>query len=201
MLNRNMDNLYKLLDWKFDPLLNMDLTRFRDRFTKVDIEEASPDFLNKLNDSNLKLVFVGVFYSQPGYRGSIHVDGILDDLSGPWSSRIKINWTNTETTSTLWFDVKEQDRIGEPTKTNANSDYIKFDKCRKTLIRKSNLKGWHLFESGIPHCVRNYTEEDRWCVSFVVQDANDMTPWPSLETLTKRLCPASAAGEAIILTR
>lgn len=192
--------LYKNINWTFNPLIDMDLSRFQLRFTEVNKADINPEFLLELEKVNLKLIFTGIFYAPPGCRSSIHVDGKLNEILGPWPSRFKLNWTNIGTTDSRWYDILDEDRIGSPIRTDVNSDFVDFSFCKKKLLMNANLTGWHLFESGMPHGVVNNSKDLRWCISSVVQDVVDNTPWPTLELLLERLCPESAAGEAILLT-
>lgn len=186
--------LYKNINWTFAPLIDMNLCRFQERFGKVTFGEINPEFLIALEKVNLKLMFTGVFYAPHGCKSSIHVDSQLEKLTGPWPSRFKLNWTNVATTHSRWYDILDEDRVGSPVRTDVESDFVDFTNCKKKLLVNANLVGWHLFESGVPHGVVNNSKDPRWCISSVVQDITDNTPWPSLDLLVERLCPVGVRG-------
>jgi hypothetical protein len=196
-----MDSHFINIDWYFDPLIDMNLTRFDNRMVKIPYEDINPVFIQKLEDANLKLILAEAFHSRPGFQCSVHVDGSVADPTLPWDSRCRINWVDIPCVLTQWYNILPEDRNRAVISTTMiGTSFIHYDPVPKTVIQSAYLKGWHLFESGVPHKVFNRSKEHRWCLGFVTCPIEQENGWATMKEISERLCPGSAAGEATLLT-
>lgn len=183
-----MSEFYKNIDWNFNPLLDMDLTRFTDRMTKIPTDDINPLFLNRLEEANFKLVLAECFHSWPGFQCSVHIDGHVEDPTLPWESRCRINWVDKDVVLTQWYDILPENRVkAVVSKTMIGTNFIHYDPVPKTVVESVYLKGWHLFESGVPHKVFNQSKEHRWCLGFVVCPADLPNGWTTMKDIEERL--------------
>ena len=181
-----MNTLY--IDWNFDPLIDMDLTRFSKRVTVIQSEDINPIFLDKLSSCGLRLVLAESFYSYPGFCGLVHVDGNPTSLGESWESRCKINLVNVPKTLTQWYDILPENRVRPNiSKTPIGTNFIHYDSVPNTVIEDAYLSGWHLFESGVPHKVINKSEYHRWSLCFVACPIGEPDGWSTMDVIRRKL--------------
>jgi hypothetical protein len=183
-----MSSHFRNIDWNFNPLKDMDLSRFTNPVKNVPIDDINDLVLQKFVDSNLKLVITQAFFLGPGHVYAPHLDGKYVD-SDLWISRCKINWVDKPVALNKWFDVAYEDRHkAKFSRTSANTHYVNFSDVPKEIAEEAYIEGWHIFEAGKPHQVMNNSNESRWCISFIICEIeNHENGWITMKSLEDRL--------------
>lgn len=174
---------YSPINWNFDPLKNMDLTRFTARTTKVESSECTPELLAAIDSLGLKLQLVEIFYSRKYFQSTLHAD--FFPVDNKWTSRCKINWNSTSLADSRWYNFSPDSVMSECGTTDIATNFVKIQEdsfTRSCVPIRAKIGGWHLFEAGFPHQVVNGNPSDRWCVC-VVCDHDGNSTFSHFETL------------------
>ena len=136
-----------------------------DRATHINPE------VNKLLDQcNLYIRFGELFYT-PAYRTTlIHVDSEPDEYMVP-GDMAKINYIGGGKGSLMHWYTTLKDKPYEPTGRNK---FISYEPHEVKLISSSNLVGYNIAQTGIPHNITT-SNEARYCVSLTLA-IKDETP-------------------------
>ena len=103
-----------------------------------------------------------IFYTPPKTQTFIHID---HKIYG--TNRCKLNWIFGAPGSVMewWQRINEEAPIPYKT-TRIGSRYIQFEYEECTKIYEAEVGMPSLINSGVPHSVNNFTDQDRWCLSF-----------------------------------
>lgn len=183
-----MGTNYIKIDWDFDPLIDMNLSRFKERITWIPIEDVNPALIRQLSAASLKIKPPQAFYSPPSFCSSCHVDGNIENLAAPWVSRCKINWISSPVALNEWYEILPEDRNKTlHSVTGVGTTYANFNLAPKKVIESARLAGWYIIEAGIPHKVSNHSPDHRWCISIGLSLSAQELGWPTMNSIRDRL--------------
>ena len=115
-----------------------------------------------------------LFYSPPGARQPVHVDG------SNYSNRCKINWRIDALGSVMnWWQVKNSNYSPICLTTSLGGSYLLADKSQYEIVWSDQLLLPSLVNVGVMHNIINYTDQARWCMSYnlVNLDTNESLQW------------------------
>jgi hypothetical protein len=130
------------------------------------IKEQDSRFVSLLNTLDLAIVHSEIFYSPPGAKLFIHIDG--PSLGKPIC---KINWIfGADGSFMTWYKLKDETTTMSVSKTAIGTDYLflKEEECDESW--RAEVRQPSLINAGIPHSMTNPTNEYRWCMSYVIAD-------------------------------
>ncbi len=124
-----------------------------------DIAEELKFFLIK------KFLFISngyLFYTPPGYKSAIHVDGIS------LHQRPALNFVlNSNRLGIMkWYKLKDGISVPLPELTSNATMYLQVEENDTEEIAQHNLKKLCLVHTGIFHNIENPDEIGRWCISI-----------------------------------
>ena len=108
-------------------------------------------------------VFAGeLFYSPPGFRQLLHVDGCN------YSNNCKINWRIGAVGSVMnWWQVKKNSSFTpKRVSTRIGTSFLMADKTQYDIVWSDQLLLPSLVNAGVVHNVINCTDQARWCMSY-----------------------------------
>ena len=167
-----MRELYHNIDLDIEPLVDMTMPD-RVRHNKLYNENINPKLINLLRAVGICPAGSGIFYSPPGFTTEVlHTDCHISDPHSEWPSIAKLNFiVGEKDTLSMWGDVPLKYRILSSSKsTDINQEYQAYNIRWCENIETYKLFGWHLFEAGIPHTVRNPTKNKKWTISMVMHE-------------------------------
>ena len=150
------------LDFNFPILKNIPLPRVRH------YQLASSAIINKeaidiFYQKKVYVPLVEVFYSEPFFKSSIHIDGKGGDY-------VKLNVIRGGEGSVMsWYSIKPHEKK-ESLINDIGAVYSNYS-LDEVELRYSKSVNTSCVQVGIPHGVINY-EEERWCVGIVLRDIN-----------------------------
>lgn len=128
------------------------------------------EIVKLLDQCNLYIRFGELFYT-PAYRTTlIHVDSEPDEYMVP-GDMAKINYIGGGKGSLMHWYTTLKDKPYEPTGRNK---FISYEPHEVKLISSSNLVGYNIAQTGIPHNITT-SNEARYCVSLTLA-IKDETP-------------------------
>ena len=119
------------------------------------------DLLSLLDDLDLKVIYIEVFFKHPFEKNPIHADDGPSDMS-------KLNWIFGGGRSVMnWWTPK----IGEQYKpievvTDINSSALCYPEDSVDLVHTQAIGFPSIIQSGVPHNI-TMGNEPRWCYSLV----------------------------------
>ena len=121
-----------------------------------------------LSSKNLHVKFYEIFYTPPQQELYIHVDRNV------YSNMAKLNFCICDPLSVMnWFTPKEQFKKKMASQTMLKTDYLRFKSEEVDLEYTECIAGWYLVNAGIPHNATNFTDKQRWTLSYTLLDLNN----------------------------
>lgn len=185
---------YIKIDWDFEPLIDMNLSRFTELVTPVPREDVNPLFFEILSAAKLKFVASRVFYSPPGYSGPTHSDDATQ------SSICKINWATAPAALNEWYEILPRYRSKTPIITTlAGSTFTDYSLAPQKVIESAHLSGWYMIEAAVPHKITNQSAVCRWGMSLIICPEEQSPPgWATTDIIRNRLKNLIARRVAIL---
>lgn len=113
-----------------------------------------------------------VFYSIPGHRRPIHIDG-----NQKIGKICKINWVYGGTGSLMrWWEPKDPSKPPKEGLTIIGSKYCAYDEQDCNMVWESAVGFPSLVQAGLPHDMINSSHEPRWCMSYAIYDGITRKP-------------------------
>ena len=140
----------------------------------LDKNEVDTQLIDFLDELNLSISHAEAFYTCPGRFTSIHVDGKQFD------QHTKLNWVYGAPGSKMhWYKLKDN-AAQQDYETVIGTKALYFNKEDCELVHSAEVGLPSLVNVGGPHNVENCTDEQRWCLSFVLWDNvhNNRLEWP-----------------------
>jgi|694.fasta_scaffold88964_4 hypothetical protein len=120
-----------------------------------------------LDQLNLFVMHSEIFYTPPQQGIYIHVD------TNKFSNMTKLNFCICNPFSMMnWFEIKKEYRDKNHLKqTMLTTNYLKYEPNEvETILHSECVAGWYIVNAGIPHNSTNFTNEQRWTLSYVLKD-------------------------------
>lgn len=169
-----MNNYCKKIQLPFDvELKNFPPTQYEDRVYMIRPAWSTIDkkLLSFLSSKKLHIKFYEVFYTPPQHDLHIHVD------SNEYSNMTKLNFCLSSIDSVMnWFEPKTEFKNKSSSQTMLKTNYLKFKPEEVDLLHTQCIAGWYLVNAGIPHNATNFTDEQRWTLSYTLLDLSVNPP-------------------------
>jgi hypothetical protein len=154
----------------FDPVL-VDRSPESSWHATIPINGFDPRITGFLNGLGITIPLAEVFYSLPGIRRPIHIDGnTMKDLC-------KLNWVYGGSGSKMrWWRPPPSGKGPIDRITSAGTKCITYEDEGCQVIWEASVGFPSLVQVGVPHDMVNSSIESRWCVSYVLYDRTTGNP-------------------------
>ena len=134
----------------------------RNRHIRVPKEHISTELLEWLDRMNLKIDWVELFYSFPGYITKIHTDGQGGDYT-------KLNWQYGGQSSVMRYYRPIKQGHKDSVASSIDSDYLFWSAMEVEPVGDVKIGYPTLVQVGVPHNVVNLLTH-RWVLSVIILD-------------------------------
>ena len=147
----------------YSPILDTGvITRIQRPHVRFTVSQLNNEFVEYLNNLNLHIAFVEVFYTKPNIITDIHIDASPGDIT-------KINFIYNGLGSKMVWYKPINDTCGEKKITSVDSNYVAFNKDEVTPIYADTLDKPSIVQVGVPHNIIN-DNQARHCLSIVITE-------------------------------
>lgn len=125
------------------------------------------NLISFLSSKKIHVKFYEIFYTPPQKELYIHVDRNV------YSNMTKLNYCICDPNSVMnWFEPKENFKSKTASQTMLKTNYLKFAPDEVNLLHTECIAGWYLVNAGVPHNATNFTDSQRWTLSYTLLDLN-----------------------------
>jgi hypothetical protein len=129
--------------------------------------ESDPNLLNFLAQHNIGINHAEAFYTPPGQKLFIHIDG--PEINNHWT---KLNWVyGGEGSKMQWWSLKNPNKPPNVKSTPTGTPYMYFEPSDCDLVWSDSVGQPSLVNVGVPHSVDNTASSTgRWCLCYILED-------------------------------
>ena len=143
-----------------------------------------PELVELLDQCNLCIRFAELFCTPANRTSMIHIDGEPDAYMIP-NNMAKINYIGGGEDSQMhWY----QPIVHKPYVPTGRNKFTSFQPNEVTLVGSSNLKGYNIAQTGIPHNITT-ANDSRYCVSMTLAIKGETPKMIPYEMMVALLAP------------